>query len=293
MTDDSPTIYYNDGGEVVPLFTLPPTFRADQASCFAFALPKSGSVLLHNLLSAACAKIGLTYVSIMEEFFKLGLADPMVPAETTKIFLRQGYCYGGFRNVPPQVDIPLIGECAAVVLVRDPRDMLVSHFFSSAYSHPDRGNKLKTSKPGVAMRDFAANSDIDAYVLRIARGYRTMFTRYRNLLSGQERVAVYRYEDVIYRKAEWLKDIRSHFGWKELTDQQTIDIASRYDVFPENEEVTSHIRSVHPGDYRSKLKRETVAELNGFLERELTEFGYLEGRENAGLKWRGWEERQT
>ena len=89
------------------IFTLPPTgSRRTNHSVYAFSLPKAGSVLLDSIMRALSAPVGLTYVSIMGEFFHLGLAEQNVPGETSKIFLDHGYCFGGFRSFPQRFEIP-------------------------------------------------------------------------------------------------------------------------------------------------------------------------------------------
>jgi hypothetical protein len=51
-------------------------------------------------------------------------------------------------------------------------------------------------------------------------------------------------------------------------------IAAAHDIIPQTERPDQHIRQAHPGDYRRKLKPETIAALNAVLGRFFLTFGY-------------------
>lgn len=268
-----PSIVFDDGGQERVLFTLPPTKRPDLPSALVFAMPKSGSVLLDGIMRQLSDHVGVTYVSIMQEYFTIGLPDASMPAETARIFLPQGYCYGGFRYFPRRFEIPILSQTRPVLLVRDPRDMVVSHYYSMRDSHPEPGKVLTTVKANMSMRDLARALDIDEYVKRAAQTFRTFLTHYRSILCANHDVRIYRYEDVIYEKADWVADIAAHFDWK-VPRQKTDWIAAQHDVIPTEEVETQHIRQVHPGNYRKKLKPETIAWLDDFFKDEMAFFGY-------------------
>lgn len=268
-----PSIVFDDGGQERVLFTLPPTKRPDLPSALVFAMPKSGSVLLDGIMRQLSDHVGVTYVSIMQEYFTIGLPDASMPAETARIFLPQGYCYGGFRYFPRRFEIPILSQTRPVLLVRDPRDMVVSHYYSMRDSHPEPGKVLTTVKANMSMRDLARALDIDEYVKRAAQTFRTFLTHYRSILCANHDVRIYRYEDVIYEKADWVADIAAHFDWK-VSRQKTDWIAAQHDVIPTEEVETQHIRQVHPGNYRKKLKPETIAWLDDFFKDEMAFFGY-------------------
>src|SRR3954447_7445414 len=92
-----PEVLYNDAGIERVVFTLPPSDAPNRESVLIFALPKAGSVLLNGIMRDLSSHLGLQYVSIMQEYFKLGIPEDVQPAATSAIFLGKGYCYGGFR----------------------------------------------------------------------------------------------------------------------------------------------------------------------------------------------------
>lgn len=272
-----PSVSFKDGDEERVIFTLPPTDRPELPSVTVFAMPKSGSVLLDGIMRMLCDDVGLTYVSIMQEYFTIGLPPAQMPAETSEIFLPKGYCYGGFRHMPMTFDIPIVSQSRPVLLVRDPRDMLVSHYFSLRDSHPEPGRALKTASVSMSMRDLARTLDIDDYVMgQAAEQFRSFLAQYRTMLCAKHDVKVYRYEDIIYDKPKWVADLVAHFGW--TVSPALIDaIAAHFNVIPDDEKTNHHIRQVHPGNYLKKLKPETIERLNDFFAEDMAFFGYQRG----------------
>ncbi|CFX55972.1 protein of unknown function [Candidatus Filomicrobium marinum] len=268
-----PSVEFDDGGERRVLFTLPPTDRSDLPSALVFAMPKSGSVLLDGIMRKLSASAGVTYVSIMQEYFAIGLPDKNMPADTSAIFLPRGYCYGGFRYFPRRFDIPILKQSRPVLLVRDPRDMLVSHYFSMRDSHPEPGKVLKSVNANMSMRDLARALEIDDYVKRAAETFRAFLMNYRILLCGVCETRMYRYEDVIYQKPDWVAGLAAHFGW-DISRDVVDAIAAQHDVIPSDEVDTRHIRQVHPGNYIKKLRPETIRWLDDYFKEEMAFFGY-------------------
>jgi hypothetical protein len=266
-----PSILYDDGGRDRVVFTLPEATNTEVNSVLAFAMPKSGSVLLDRILRDLTPQVGLTYVSIMEEFFNLGIPDNLVPPSTAGIFLPKGYCYGGFRYFPRKFEIPIVPKVKKILLIRDPRDMLVSHYYSMLKSHPERG-KLVAGDNRMKSRDLANELDIDSYVRRMAKRFNIFLQNYR-LLCEKEDVRQYRYEDVIYEKPAWIANMCSYFGWA-IPTAVIEEIAKRHDIIPMAEDDNQHIRQVHPGNYKKKLASDTITELTDYFSDTLDFYGY-------------------
>ena len=293
-----PKVRYDDAGTERVVFTLPPTDAPERDSILIFALPKSGSVLLNAIMRDLSSEVGLRYVSIMREYFVLGIPDELHPADTAGIFLPKGYCYGGFRNMPG-FQIPVLPIVKKILLVRDPRDMLVSHYYSMLNSHPSRGAALATSRPDISVNQLAKQVSIDEYVRQIAPAYRKYFEGYKALCTDysfdaflpssgyswfsrlatklkdrERRIRVYRYEDVIYVKERWIRDICDWFGIL-VSRQFKVKLAQKHDKLPPIERVDKHIRQVHPGNYHSKLSPDTVVFLNKYFFDDMKFFGYI------------------
>ena len=215
----------------------------------------------------------MTYVSVMGEYFRLGLAETDIPAETSRIFLENGYCYGGFRYFPKRFEIPIIDTRKSILLVRDPRDLLVSHYFATRDSHPDPGPRFGKKKT-LPKRDVARSKGLDEYVLELANFYTNYIGRYRAAMEQHPgALNVFRYEDIIRNKREWLRSICEIFEW-DVSPAQLDRIADKHDVLPAVEKVRRHIRQAAPGDHARKLKPETIERLTHHFREELALFGY-------------------
>lgn len=246
-----------------------------------FALHKSGSTLLNRLVADACGRTGHEFVNLPRLLFRGGLDWPQIARIDPTFFTRTNTIYGGFRHLlDPSLGIAFNPEDKVVLLVRDPRDMLTSAYFSQAKSHaiPEGG---EVREKLLEARRHASATAIDDYVKERAPQVTIHLDAYSALFDiadGKARAAapqvrLYRYEDVIYRKAEWLGEIAEFFEM-ELSAEDCERLAKRHEIIPTAEDAGSHIRRVHPGDHQSKLLPETVAWLNDHFSETVKPFGY-------------------
>lgn len=238
-------------------------------SFYVFALHKSGSTLLNAMLREALDGAGVPQIALSEHAFAAGLPENEITNPELFIF-PQGYCYRGYREFPPYLRTFDISKNRKILLVRDPRDMLVSDYFSTAFSHelPRQG---VVREQLARQRDYAQNVDINDYCLSQATVYKNEFDGYHHLIDGE--IRIYRYEDVIFAKCGWLADMLAYFEIN-VPEQVMAAIAARHDVRPERENPGAHIRQVTPGNYRLHLNAATIDSLNRQFATELTRYGY-------------------
>jgi len=239
-----------------------PDPKPGHRSAYVFAFARGGSTLLNNMVTDYCQQIGVPTFSLFNTTFDQGIPTQDIMKDAAVCFTESGYIYTGFRHFPA-FDLN-IGGAPAIWLTRDPRDMLVSLYYSVCKSHViPRG--LEFFKRN---REQARKSGIDQFVLEKAKIVNGQFARYRKSLDGSN-VKVYRYEDFIYKKGMWLTDIVAKLGLKHSS--RLVDaVANRHDIIPSEEDENEHVRQVHPGNYASKLTDQTIQGLNeslsGFLE---------------------------
>ena len=155
-----------------------------------------------------------------------------------------------------------------MLVVRDPRDIVTSHYFSNRYSHRAPGQQDGQRE------EKAAAGEIDEYVTRVAPRFAKRFSAYESMLDQHPQIASYRYEDLLFDFDTWIDEVI------ELMDvvpkpRALAFVKERHDSKgPASEDVTSHKRQVAPGDHQRKLKRETIQELNEVFSGSLTRFGY-------------------
>ena len=243
---------------------------ADINSFFVFCLHKSGSTLLNKMLLEICALTGVPVFQPEDlEFrngFTIGSWDPGIQS----LFVKDGFCYTSFRSYPPYLDDFDMSVFKKILLVRDPRDMVVSHYFSHKTSHKiPKGNLGEKMQ---AWREKVATMTIDDYAIWASKNAQRQFQRYISHIFD-ENLKVFRYEDVIFEKRQWLEDLLD-FVQIDIGKQEIYRIADKHDIRPDEEDASRHIRRVTPGDHKEKLKQETIVELNDIFSEELDRFGY-------------------
>ena len=247
---------------------VPPASSAN--SFFVFGMYKAGSVLQDKVIEDICHELQIPSISIPKSAFKQGVDEGQLSKEAVKdVFNKSGYCFYGFRYLPSYLDGIPLGGTKKLMLIRDPRDMLVSHYFSMKKSHPipegDMGEKL------LKQRQQLESMDIDSYVLEKAPTFLKLFKGYEKI--DDENLALFKYEDIVFEKKQWIEAILSFLGLV-LEDTVIEAIAQKHDIFPKQEDASSHIRKVSPGDHKEKLKAETIDQLNDTFASVLEKHGY-------------------
>jgi len=237
------------------------------ASSFLFSYHKSGSTLMDNMVSHYCTLHGVPTFSLFSAAFNCGVPTREVTADSSVCFSKHGRVYLGFRHYP-SFDLDLTG-LRSILLVRDPRDMLVSLYYSVTKSHYIPRNHLKFRKKRIE----AVKMDIEQFARQQSKLYMGSLRQYQKKLP-RETLTIYRYEDVIYEKIAWLRDLVEQLGLP-VDSATIIETAKKFDIFPRQEDRNKHIRQVHPGNHKSQLSQETIEILNHDLKEFLQQYNYV------------------
>lgn len=245
----------------------------DAPAYFLFGIRKSGSSIANAMITALAKHSGVNFVDVAGQLFARGVGVAAWQNDAgLGGLLHGGNLYGGFRNAPLGIlGHPRLNAGPKVLLVRDPRDALVSEYFSNAFSHsiPAEG---ETREMMLQNRAQALNASVRDFVLKRAPHFAGTMREYRGFLS-MPGLRVHRYEDAIMDKGRFLRDVCEHFGWP-ADDRLIGQILGWADVMPEEERPTEFVRRVRPGDHREKLDAATIARLDELLAEELALFGY-------------------
>jgi len=249
---------------------------ADLESFYLFAMHKSGSTLLNKMMNSALILANIPQIAIPDVAFAAGLPENNILNAEEMIFER-GYCYRGFRIFPSYLRNFDIAKNKKILLVRDPRDMIVSYYFSMSQSHmiPDSG---PVRDELMSVRGIAKSVGIDEFCLSNYRKFLKEFKSYGNIFGSELRV--YRYEDVIFNKPDWLNDMLWYLGFV-LSPDDRKRIAEENDIRPATERPKEHIRQVTPGNYRKHLSETTIQRLNSEFRDILDQFDYNDGPRGA------------
>jgi hypothetical protein len=251
--------------------------REGRPSFFLLGIKKSGSSIYNRMSSALAQFNRYTPVDVAGTFFKQNVTikswinDPAV-----EHLLAGGNLYGGFRNFPVALaTTEFFRKCKKALLVRDPRDALVSEYFSLAYSHSIPKPSAQGNEVTLAMKKARHNMlqrDINDFVRKAAPGFNKILLQYAILLKDPSAL-VMKYEDVILNKRVLIHQLCSHFQWQ-VTEAQIEKILGWADVVPHIEDKKAFIRKVVPGDHAEKLNGKTIHALNIALEASMNAFGY-------------------
>ena len=236
-------------------------------SVLFYSYYRCGSMFLSRALRDLALANGFQHLDYCSYFVKVH------PEQGSKLFDKEilsrafhpkGCYYGTLRRAYP---IPSHQLYRSVLLLRDPRDCLVSHYYSVRDSHTlnNLGN--------LTARREALEIDIDQWVIRHAGQYAEDFRQFHDQLVGKPGVLFLRYEEMVTAFPEFILKIAEHAGLHQKT--QVIDrIVQQADFEVSGENILSHKRSVQPGNHLKKLKRATVDELNEALSGILELFDY-------------------
>ena len=226
---------------------------------FFFGIKKGGSTMLTRIVRDLVEASPYTYFELPREVFNSGLGMFQLTEDVDGAMNRKGYAYGTFRWLPENDFLPLDNDNQKILLVRDPRDIMVSLYYSDKESHalPAEG-PLRDSME--KRRAYLQSVEVDEYVIEEASTILRHYLRTVQLLALPN-VKVYRYRDIIYDKLSLVRDIAGYL--KIPADDPIIEtVAKAHDQIPKKEKAHAHIRQVHPGNYAKKLKPETIAKLD-------------------------------
>lgn len=249
-----------------------------------FTLHKSASMFIHRQCELLCNLAGIAYHSPNVAGSGLDARRLLTDRE---VWRKHHGCVAPVRFF---VEIPQLESYEVILHLRDPRDVLVSMFYSYCYIHPGE------IAPNTGYRRAAADRGIDTFVLDQATtggrhypgDYGTgghvqdlvgplpdRYRAYMDRLLGKPNVTLVKYEQMVADYGGWLKDFIRPFP---LNDpRQVIEqlVAQAPSLFPRRSvDALHHVRHVTPGDYKSKLRPDTIGQLDEIFSDVLDALGY-------------------
>ncbi len=237
---------------------------------FVLSLAKAGSTLLHQMVGDLCSAAGRAEFSLPGVLFQEGVPLAQCPAEAAAVLNLPGYVFTGFRAATLAEDARAFATRPKLLLVRDPRDIAVSHYFSIARSHGIPSGPLGERMQKA--REEAARSDANEHVASGAiRPILINMRRYKELVETQQNWRVLRYEDIIFKKRSFAVRL-AKFLQIDLPTEKLNEIADQHDIVPDEERPDQHVRQVTPGNYKQHLTPCTIKA----IERDFADiFDYL------------------
>ncbi len=231
------------------------------------SLHKSASMFLYQLFKDLSERNRLSFFSVNNS-----------PANRENIDsnIKKSFCICPERKFNfEEHNYPHISEIIHIVQIRDPRDILVSEYYSNAWIHPDTAWSERRKE----LRKVIQTMSIDDYVLEGAEKLGTfgnfpLITRYQPILDlslpHNHKLIIVRYEDMMRDFKHWLIKVMQPFEFQDILATEYYE-KYKYEFQPK-EESFHHKRKMTPGDYKEKLKTETIEKLNIIFDDILTHF---------------------
>lgn len=238
----------------------------DEDSFVLYAANRAGSMLLTRTLRAIGEENGFRHIDL-ERFFvhtdreRLSLLRDEVWLE--KNFKKKGFFVGALRELLPGQ----IGESLrSIAVIRDPRDIVVSHYFAVTVGH------TVFDQAFLDMKERAKAMTIDEYALDYGETAVNQALELWSIGKRANAVAV-RYEDLLAHGGEALVSVAIGIGLP--PPSQTLVEAFDADIRPSGTgDSRSHKRSGVHGQFLDQLKLETILEFERRHGEALVELGY-------------------
>jgi hypothetical protein len=244
---------------------------------FCMGVRKSGSTMLRKIVMFLANKNGLNAVDIPGTFFEHGYTVHDWSAVDLSSVVQPANVYVGFRAFPKLIsETDVFKNAPKIFMFRDPRDALVSQYFSDAYSHPLPRQSAEGAGKGreifLKKRAAARTTDIDDYVVSRSSSMRDTLLACKPLMDDPACLKL-RYEDYVFQKKRLITKILAHFNWS-CHPGQVENLLKMVDIVPDAENKTNFVRKALPGDHRAKLKPEVIRLLDKRLSEVLALYDY-------------------
>jgi len=248
-----------------------------KTSAIHFSINKSATQYIKSILRKTATANGMTPVSINDYAFHstmpfLNRLSDKEMENYAHVFKPKGYVYTVFGAM---VGIENLEQYKVILVVRDPRDVLVSGYFSRAFSHPLPPSESDKRTKFEENRQQAQATKIDEYVLENSEKVHDIYADYiQHLLKKNTHVYVCKYEEMITDFEKWLTDLLEYTEL-EITPELKQQLISEHQAkTPKKEDYNQHLRKGKAGDYKTKLEAETIDNLNIKFKEILYYFDY-------------------
>lgn len=169
-----------------------------------------------------------------------------------------------------------LSERNCIFLVRDPRDILVSQYYSFGYSH-SISSYSEVANAQETLRAEIQGLDIDQYVIHVANDLLRRFEVLVRMHDASNKAVLLRYEDLIDRPTDFL----NAFGELCPLPQKIRENAIALSRPQRKEDATQHRRSGNVRGYVNKLSSETILSLDQVFGSVLSRLGYQNRQQNV------------
>lgn len=231
---------------------------------------RGGSSICGELLRILARSCGYEHIDIMKQYHDIGVPPELIPDEVIgQITEGENKLFATFRSVPLSLLRLNLAQVRKVLVVRDPRDRLVSGYFAEKNIH----TKFEVGKALTEMTVGRDVGSIEKYCLTEASSYRHAAKDIINFCYRNSDTLVYKYEQIYEEPLAFMLDVCSRldlFPSKEALSEAQVHGSFR----TEAEDELQHKRQGKPGDHIRKLSPDIIETVSHVFEEELNYFGY-------------------
>lgn len=219
---------------------------------FVFTVHKAASLGVYDVMRHVAKKEGWPLHSA--NLRHPNLVEPEAPGD--KAFLEQVSGQTGLVGpvrMPVALDEQSQTRDRIILHLRDPRDVLVSMFYSWSYSHPGVDDTY---------REEIRRKGVDVFARHNSGPLKQKYDLYVRDYLPLPKARLLRYEDFVLDRPRWLETFLEAAGvadgmkrYGRLAKKNPADNV-------QEENVHAHIRKAAPGDHKEKLSEETIGWLN-------------------------------
>jgi hypothetical protein len=255
------------------LFTLEIPLPTGNDSFFVLAPHKSGSVLLFSLVKDLARATNRSVIDFPVQAFLQGVSVRDFPSDVLALYETPGHIFIDNRDPWMFSSVRAYRTSRKIILVRDPRDIAVSYYFSVRASHPipPSGSDAHIINE---QRAASLQLDIECFLREGRADY--IFENMRDLwrhTCSYSNSRIFRYEDVIFKKERFVTDLATELQMNP-SQADIIEIANRHDIRPYEDRPNEHIRHVTPGNYKDHLSATACRRLELIFEDVFEAYGY-------------------
>jgi hypothetical protein len=241
-------------------------------SVYFYTFHKCASVLFANYVLKNI--VGLRHIDYANQIYQGKNAGKIT-------FEKKGFVYGPIRlstrSASTELEklvgfassIDFIQDKTAIFMIRDPRDILVSSYYSLGWSHQFSPVKeIRESQEQLRVKIQART--IDEYAAETTQRISDDFETVYNLSRACKRGVVIKYEDMVDDWDGFVKGLTKYIDIKPVVLAQIYKRSRPR----EHEDLTSHRRSGRTRGFEDKLKTETLESLNTTFKSVLERFQY-------------------
>ncbi|MEN0048635.1 MAG: sulfotransferase domain-containing protein [Bacteroidota bacterium] len=249
-----------------------------QQSILHFSLNKSATQYVKKVLNQAASSLGMSTANLNgyafhSDFPYLDLLSKKEFEQYQYLFKPKGYLYSVFGGM---IDgLGNLENYLVVLMIRDPRDIVVSSYYSTAYSHPLPSKNSNKAENFYEKRTTTQQMSVDEYALQESEIVLEVYNRYIELLLKKHPTCyVTKYEDMVNDHEKWLNDLFSYCRLEIDVSLKNQLLQQNKRLKPKAENVNDHMRKGVAGDFLEKLQSTSISILNDKFAHILEQFDY-------------------